>query len=504
MLKCPFTPSPLLWLPIELLDLIASFVPTHKDLVALALTCHTLKQIVIPAHAAYRTIRLHSRRGSIPWEDIAACPDRAAGIQSVVLFDDHSEQAHYLPERAPNLVALPDPKGHRCKRRGLTAETLVAAASALLVMPNVHSLAFSASLLHDTPVCHAAETLFWTAISSHGSLRRLEYTQSLYPPAPLPRYTTDVRLYPIWSISNLTSLSVRHAAFLRHPPSVIQFSRVLSSSPALESLTIETHARTFDLHVLLHDVRFPRLRTLALAIHADLPEPTHAPALAAFLERTPTLEHAAWRPIDPGPLTPNALPSLRSLRADVPTSPGAAGRGILLRGSGSEPSSGSAEPLVALGPVCIAQPTADAMALMRREALCSLDVAAFESFALLARTLRLFSRLRWLRVPAVDYWYGYAPVTSAPVHVGEWVHLLTSLPTLEVFRGVSLLRDPIRAGLDDNDERARDILSVCPRMREVEHWDLEPTRAIALERAGDRVMWREVVDDANEGFTWWT
>lgn len=87
---------------------------------------------------------------------------------------------------------------------------------------------------------------------------------------------------------------------------------------------------------------------------------------------------------------------------------------------------------------------------------------------------------------------------------GEWVQLLTSLPTLEVFRGVSLLRDPIRAGLDGNDDRARDILTVCPRMREVEHWDLEPTRSIALERAGDRVIWREVVGDANEGFTWWT
>jgi len=500
MLKCPSTSSPLLWLPIELLDLIASFVATHKDLVALALTCRTLKQIVIPIHAAYRTIRLHGRRGSPPWEHIAACPDRAAGIRSVVLFD-HSEQARYLPERAPNLVTQPNPKGgRRCKERGLTAETLLAAASALLMMPNVHSLVFSASPSHD---CHAAETSFWAAISSRSSLRRLEYTQALYPPAPLPRYTSDVRLYPFWSISNLTSLSVRNAAFLQHPPSVIQFSRVLGSSPALESLTIEARARSFDLHALLHDVHFPRLRTLALAIHADHPEPTYAPALASFLERTPTLEHAAWRPIDPGPLSPNALPTLRSLRADVPTSPGAAGRGILLRG---DDGSGSAE-LVALGPVCIAQPTVDAMMLMRRAAagaLCSLDVAEFESMALLCRALRLFPRLRWLRVPAVDYWYGYAPVTPAPVHAGEWVELFTSLPALEVFRGVSLLRDPIRAGLDDNDERARDILSVCPRMREVEHWDLEPTRAISLERAGDRVIWREVVVDVNEGFTWWT
>jgi len=186
-----------------------------------------------------------------------------------------------------------------------------------------------------------------------------------------------------------------------------------------QSLTIEAHTQSFDLHALLHDVHFPRLRTLALAIHADRPEPTYAPALASFLERTPTLEHAAWRPTDPGPLSPTALPALRSLRADVPTSPGAAGRGILLRreNNNDDGGGGGDAELVALGPVCIVQPTVDAMMRMRRKALCSLDVAAFENLALLVRALRLFPRLRWLRVPAVDYWYGYAPVTSAPIHV---------------------------------------------------------------------------------------
>lgn len=90
--------------------------------------------------------------------------------------------------------------------------------------------------------------------------------------------------------------------------------------------------------------------------------------------------------------------------------------------------------------------------------------------------------------------------------------MLGSLPMLEVFRGVSLFRDPEGAGggpgrMDENDERACDILNICPRIRQVEHWDLEPARAIALERRGDRVVWWvEVVEDHNtdEGFPWWT
>ncbi|KAH8980419.1 hypothetical protein EDB92DRAFT_2094502 [Lactarius akahatsu] len=64
--ECEFRSYLLLQLPVELLDSIASFVPTHCDLVPLALTCHSLAHMVISAHAAYRTIRIHSQRGPAP------------------------------------------------------------------------------------------------------------------------------------------------------------------------------------------------------------------------------------------------------------------------------------------------------------------------------------------------------------------------------------------------------------------------------------------------------
>ena len=166
-------------------------------------------------------------------------------------------------------------------------------------------------------------------------------------------------------------------------------------------------------------MHFPHLRTLALSIHSLLPEEnkiTNARALAELLELTPTLQHAAWRHIDPGPLHPRALLSLRTLCADVlPDSPGVAGRALLVQG---------APALLALGPVCVTPRTVDAMALrmVRRrsreeeDTIYRLYVEAFESFALLVRAVRLFPGLRWLRVPAVDYWYEHAPVTPAPVH----------------------------------------------------------------------------------------
>jgi hypothetical protein len=191
-------PLRILCLPTELLDLIASFVVAHRDLIALAMACRAFAYIIIPAHAAYRTIRIHGQRGPTPWGNIAAHPHRAVGVRSVVLFD-HSEEARFLPERAPNITALLDRSAphEQGERGGLKSGTLLAAASALRIMPSLHSLVLAGSLSRDTTACHAAEAEFWAAASSHGSLKNLEYTQTLSPPAPLPRYITDLHLHPV-------------------------------------------------------------------------------------------------------------------------------------------------------------------------------------------------------------------------------------------------------------------------------------------------------------------
>lgn len=48
---------------------------------------------------------------------------------------------------------------------------------------------------------------------------------------------------------------------------------------------------------------------------------------------------------------------------------------------------------------------------------------------------------------------------------GERVEVLAAMPELEVFHGVLIFRDPKRATIEENNERARYILSLCPRMR---------------------------------------
>ncbi|KAI9442865.1 hypothetical protein BJY52DRAFT_1420908 [Lactarius psammicola] len=368
-----------------------------------------------------------------------------------------------LPERAPNIAlgsAGSSVKPRRVGRGvwkahcgGWSAKTLEAAASAVRVMPNLHTLVFSGTLRRGRGrEYRAAETKIREAVSStHGSLRRLEYAQSPSDmPASPTKHMAEVQMSQLWSVSNLTSLSVKHAAFLQHPPSVVQLSNVLPNSSSLESLTLAVHEPSFDLHALLHDVCLPHIQVLMLDIL--VPEaPANAHTLTMLLERTPKLQHAAWRHIDPDALSPGALPALRTLHVEeVPCSPGLAGR-ALLRGGAA---------LDALGSVCVDEATVEALAYMRGEALRRLEVASFESIAMLVRAVRLFPCLRLLRLPAVDYWHEHSPVTPAPVHLGEWVEVLAALPELEVFRGVSIFRDPESTTIEENDERAYDILSL--------------------------------------------
>ena len=180
------------------------------------------------------------------------------------------------------------------------------------------------------------------------------------------------------------------------------------------------HDPTFELHVLLDNMHFPHLQCLALDILA--PEaPSNACVLTRLLERTPTLQHAAWKHLEPDTLlSANALPALRTLRMEdvYSNSPGTAGRALLRNG---------AVALHALGSICVDEATFDALAHVRGEALLHLQISSFESIAVLVRVVRLFPRLRWLRLPAVDYWHEHLPVTPTPVHL-----VMSPLETLRI------------------------------------------------------------------------
>ena len=80
----------------------------------------------------------------------------------------------------------------RNDRGGLDARALLVAASALHIIPSLHRLVLSGSI---TTTC--LRVMLPRLHFCDGSLRYLEYTQTLNPPPPLSRFTTNLRLPPV-------------------------------------------------------------------------------------------------------------------------------------------------------------------------------------------------------------------------------------------------------------------------------------------------------------------
>ena len=89
----------LLRLPIDTLELIAEWLDDRPDLLSLALTCSTWKNIIIPRHLEYREISLSVEHLSI-WRHLAERPSLASNVRRLVISDSE----HY-----PNSIPSPTP-----------------------------------------------------------------------------------------------------------------------------------------------------------------------------------------------------------------------------------------------------------------------------------------------------------------------------------------------------------------------------------------------------------
>ncbi|GJJ12780.1 hypothetical protein Clacol_007025 [Clathrus columnatus] len=77
-------------------DEIAYLLHSTKDLLSLALTCRTLKNLIIPDHIEYRHIHCHIRREDV-WEHLECRPRLTRGVRSL----------HLLTEYPTDLIRLP-------------------------------------------------------------------------------------------------------------------------------------------------------------------------------------------------------------------------------------------------------------------------------------------------------------------------------------------------------------------------------------------------------------
>jgi hypothetical protein len=192
------------------------------------------------------------------------------------------------------------------------------------------------------------------------------------------------------------------------------FACVLERSPALEvmrlrgiHISMQAEMRPQNLHVVLYDwdfelarffgnAKLEMLRKIKLEVYAD--DRRTADALATFFERTPSIEDIEWHHTPLRALAPGSLPRLRRLAAHYD-------RGVphLL-----------AEPR-ALESLMWFELRPDARVLLGHldaGRLTRLDLARFESVALLADVVSSFPALRWLRVPSIDYMRDWRSATN--------------------------------------------------------------------------------------------
>ncbi|KAI0318365.1 hypothetical protein OF83DRAFT_30615 [Amylostereum chailletii] len=475
--------APVSKLPPELLDIIASRIESCHDLLAFALVCRAFYRTASPRHLEYRVLRCAYQDESV-WSHLRERKDLAANVRTVRICDGLDLEGQFdVREHVPTSLRPPSlPWSVPSDDPEESASALYSVSEAVDNMVHLRRLTWSMSLAFSSQDERRAVAAIWDAVGRNPSLRELTFIQPLNPPSDLPIYPQDIGSYPLWSISNLTSITLSNVAFLRHSDSVKQFSRVLNHSPRLERLEIDVYDWTFDLGDLLGESKFGCLREVGLEVYAD-PEP-NSQAFCDLLENTPSLEVVKWQYIPLRPLKEGSLPRLRRLHSPVFPQP----REVHSAQSVLADKTVAPRPLVELGAFRLWADTFSMLRGIDGRTLRKLELSSFESIQRLTDVVGLFPRLTWLRIPSVDYMHDWHGITLEPIHTGQWVDVVCRLPELEVFHGVSLFKDPAVA---DNDQRARDIAATAPKLYRFDHWTLASNKVVVLVRDGDHVSWRE-------------
>lgn len=465
----------MLVLPTELVDAVASYVDAREDLLSFALTCRAFKCIAVPRHIDYRLVRCHHRRHTV-WRHLAARPDLARNVRVVEVVGE-LDPTRYGPERVPSFLCEAKIKAAKRERRPSNAEGLALVGEALGKMVNLQKFTWSTSLCFTREAEREAEAGIWLAVSRHQLVKHVEFVQAINPPAA---FLAGPSTYPMWSMTNLKSLLVENAAFLRQEESVRCFAGVLQHSPGLESLRLALYDWSFNMAHLFSNITLPNLLCLSLEIYAD-PD-ANAKPFAEFLERTPSLQSLKFQYLSLRPLKPGSLPSLKRVSTDQGEDEPLTTILADSQGRALEEVSG----------IPLNDRYLDLLKNVDGNALRRLEVTWFDSIEALLRVAEMFPRLVWLRVPSVDYMYDWAGVTKAPVHLGQWARVLDCFPGLEVFHGIAFFRDPKGSTMIvDNDERAREIALMSETLYRVDHWEADPGKAIFIVRGDEGVTWRE-------------
>ncbi|KAL4267534.1 F-box domain-containing protein [Pleurotus pulmonarius] len=446
----------ILYLPPEIIDQIVFLVEKPRDLLALALTCSTLSNVVIPYHIDYRDIRSPLR--SNLWDHLIHRNDLANRISRLFVHDD-PELHGLIP--FPRLVDRNEDYENESKDR-----ILLRVCDALSLMKNLVSLDWELEppLSELNPETTILVENVWPTIKSSTSLRHLHLP---YPAPWIRKY--NVLSNPLWLIANLTSLTLDNIPPPLYPfPPAPCIASLLRHSPRLEKLCLNA---TSSLGTL-PDIPLPCLRRLIFRTCIRDQEPlslSPCPSLSRFLETHPSLESVEWLDSFPALLDDHTLPSLRHIYGRDSRN----GVENILNTSLHQ-----RRPIESLGQLRLSPMLFAALSNIQPHSLRKVDISHFPTIEDIVRLADMFPAITWLRVPAIDYRNEFSAVTTRTILTAEWPDALSRFQDLEVFHGVSFFLEPTQC--EENLHRAEYLHSICPRLREVDHWDNESSAILEL------------------------
>ncbi|KAJ7837082.1 hypothetical protein B0H14DRAFT_2792829 [Mycena olivaceomarginata] len=293
---------PLTRTPLEVTELILGRVESRRDLVSFAAASTACKELVIPRHTEYRTLRV----GHAPeiWAHLAQRPDLARNIRHVTIRGAPSLKIYSKPERYP--VTLVDAAASAADEPDTVIGNICEALRSMKFLRSFTWIAAWSPMGPYLDFPHYYSDIF-QVLKESKSLVQFKMVDKMVP-GTLARPAEEEE-YPLWHIANLESLSVRQLGWWPRGLNLL-----LCSSPNLQTLDIRLPK---DGSHVFTSCLFPQLHRLNLNSTGRSSEQE----IVEFLQKHPSIEDLRWYPHnDTLRLGYGSLPNLKCLI----TSPGIA------------------------------------------------------------------------------------------------------------------------------------------------------------------------------------
>ncbi|KAF7297866.1 hypothetical protein HMN09_01007400 [Mycena chlorophos] len=471
--------------PTEILDQIAFHVDSKRDLLALALSCQRMYDIVFPRHYDYRHIRCKVSSLSV-WNHLVVHRSLARNVRRLEILDERAPGSELIVPgdimgTDTDMDSTDDELGmHEKQERFLI--------KALGKMYALKSFTWSCN--------HSPISIdnVWPTLLKCQSLEEVDINDNLVFSSPEEEEGSSSkaarRPIVLQDLKTVAVRSTKHTFGSAKNPGLARISGLLTHCPNLENLDI-TYSQPRNTpashpvgdELLLYS-RFPRLTSLALtnircniadAPTAFLSAHTHLTSLRLDLGSSYRLE-----------LPPNALPALKELHCnrDVATT-------IL-----SCPSD-APRPIETLKGMRLAGPggaAADAGFLDSLRAFGSnvrrIELSGWSEMDDVKRLAEAAPRLVWLDM-------GKRAQRGPPIaNVTEWAPLLATMQELTTFHGVRFFYEVTaatglsmadRSRVRKNDEVASVLAWRCPKLRRLDHWEEAGGKVVVLVKDAEKV-----------------